>query len=309
MLHMSVASAHMQQKKEKIYQLITNEKLNVVDFPLLDELTGAKTIASTNGSTIVPSSPSMRGFLHWERERGCEHKASNSSDSMNWSKARSKNSSLSPSSETRLIFWAPKWQERLSWASPNAASLVLTYCLVVWLNNKDPPTIAVRPPHNASFDAPCGKTGQNPITCSFDKLSRKISFLLGISRKISILAGKKQNMAQKARKRRRRWKKKGMILRCNNWKNVPLQPNQTCQPSVGPMPFPRQPHGHYFGELIQITHTLWMSDTPRSLISPWGISFRWWLSFISSVLMFSPTILNAKSFHIIFFTHKCCTCR
>ena len=138
MLHMSVASAHMQQQKEKKNQLITNEKLKVVDFPLLDELTGAKTIGSTNGWTIAPSSPSMRGFLHWERERGWEHKASNSSDSMNWSKAWSKNSSLSPSSETRLIFWAPKWQERLSWASPNAASLVLTYCLVVasfeWLS-------------------------------------------------------------------------------------------------------------------------------------------------------------------------------
>ena len=54
MMNMSVASAHIQQKEKTNDQLITNEKFRVVDFPLLDELAGAKTIGSTKGSIMVP---------------------------------------------------------------------------------------------------------------------------------------------------------------------------------------------------------------------------------------------------------------
>ena len=62
-------------------------------------------------------------------------------------------------------------------------------------------------------------------------------------------------ISKKKRKRRRRWKRRRRISHCNNWKKVTLQPNQTSQPSVGPMPFLRQPLGHFFGKQIHVAHT------------------------------------------------------
>ena len=45
---------NIQQREKKYDQLITKEKFRTVDFPLLEELAGTKTIGSTNGSITVP---------------------------------------------------------------------------------------------------------------------------------------------------------------------------------------------------------------------------------------------------------------